>query len=153
MKCPRCNVKLTDGTYEGESASHCQSCGGILTKQKSLSRILERLSIDIFEAIDINTPIPAVPDVGRVGECPECHGEMDNYGYMGSSKVIIDCCKKCNSLWIDALEIAVMAKMYVVSSKRSQYLQNTSYQGSDLFGVHTYTQAVTNAFFLGFMLG
>ncbi|MCP4672468.1 MAG: hypothetical protein GY857_14325 [Desulfobacula sp.] len=69
---------MTDGTYEGENASHCQSCGGILTKQKSLPRILDRLSIDIFETIDINTPIPAVPDVGRVGECPECYGEMDN---------------------------------------------------------------------------
>ena len=145
MNCPRCKIALLEGTYEGEYAVHCSSCGGFLINQKSLTKILATMSVDIFEKIDINIPIPEIPDIGSVEICPDCGGPMDNYGYMESKTVLIDCCDNCNALWIDALELATMAKMYVSTKKHLQYLRDTEYQGVDLFNVYVYSMALSGA--------
>ena len=153
MKCPRCNVALTDGMYEGESVSHCSTCGGVLINRRSLSTLLRRLSSDIYDKIDINAVIPNVPDPGKVHECPACNGLMDHYGYMESNKVQIDCCDECGALWLDALELAAMTKMYIASNKHFKHLRKTEYEGSDLFSGYAYSMVVSGAFLLGFSIG
>lgn len=74
---------------------------------------------------------------------------MENYGYMESKTVMLDYCESCNALWIDALELASMAKMFVASKKHLQHLKDTEYQGVDLFGAYAYSMAVSGAFLLG----
>jgi len=135
MNCPRCKRSLTEGKFENEQALFCHSCSGILVIQRSLTTILNKLSYALIESIGENTVIPPLPDKGAVTGCPECSGKMHNYGYMGSSKVMIDLCTVCNWLWIDALELSIMAKLCVQTDKRVER-RRTSYTPTDIVGAH-----------------
>ena len=77
---------------------------------------------------------------------------MERYGYMGSHRVMIDGCEDCNALWIDALELAAMAKMSVRLDKNMERFR-LSDRPADIVTVHMIMQAVSSAFLTGFVLG
>ncbi|PCJ40045.1 MAG: hypothetical protein COA99_09740 [Moraxellaceae bacterium] len=152
MDCPRCTSLLVDGEYENEEAKFCKGCSGVLIKQRSLQKILAKLSHDLYSSIDINMVLPPVSDSGALGSCPECGAHMDHYGYMESNKVMIDCCDSCNSLWLDPLELVAMTKMYVQSNKMRQRLRATEYRGADLGTAQAYSELLSRSFLLGFTI-
>lgn len=150
MQCPRCDTSLAEGQYEQVVAFLCQSCAGILIKQRDLPSVLDRLSLDLYASVSISMNLPVVPDINNVIDCPECRSKMEHYGYMGSHKVMIDCCASCNWLWLDALELSAMAKMYVRTDK-SRERSLSLYKTSDIVGTHMITEAVSKAFLMGFV--
>lgn len=150
MDCPKCDLKLTEGTYADIQTFLCESCTGILFKQKSLITVIKKMSLDLFSSVSIYSILPEVPDKLENIKCPECKKEMEQYGYMGSKKVTIDNCNPCNYLWLDANELAAMAKMYVRSEKNREHL-NYLYRGSDIVGIHIAANFVPQLVAQGFI--
>lgn len=124
-----------------------------MVKQKSLTTVLQRLSVDLYSLIDINTPIGQMNDQGPVARCPECGSSMEYYGYMESNTVMIDYCASCHWLWIDAMELATITKMFVQFQKiKIEIDQTHRYTSSDIAGVHIAAEAVFKAFLGGFII-
>ena len=140
------------GRYEGVPAHHCERCTGTLLRQRDLTKVLERLTPDLLEHVVGDIPIPPVPDAHPHIRCPDCGADMERYGYMGSHRVMIDGCQACNALWIDALELAAMAKMSVRLDKNMERFR-LSDRPTDIVTAHMMTEAVSGAFLLGFVLG
>lgn len=152
MRCPRCNTDLQKGRYEQAPASRCPSCNGAFIEQRYLTRILDKLSKDLFDNISVDTEIPITKDSGAVSSCPACYSEMEYYGYMGSNKVMIDYCNQCRQLWIDALEFAAMAQMYARVNKIRESERSKQDDGADLVNSQRMTEALTHAFLLNFAI-
>lgn len=76
---------------------------------------------------------------------------MENYGYMGSRKVMLDACGDCNVVWVDALELAAMARMRVRTESRVTLMRN-AHNPADIVGTSIVTRAVEAAFLSGFIL-
>ncbi len=151
MDCPKCNLKLTEGTYEGVQTYLCESCDGILFKKQNLLTIVKRMSLDLYSNVSINAILPEIPDKLEKTYCSECKNEMEQYGYMGSNKVTIDNCNTCNWLWLDPQELMAMAKMYVHLDKNKEQFQSL-FNRPDIVGVHIATTAATQMFLLGFVV-
>jgi hypothetical protein len=79
---------------------------------------------------------------------------MEAFGYMGTKFVIIDSCSSCKHLFLDKLELGVMATLFAKTNKRTETrkIERASYQ-SDLVTTHVIQQAVQQAFIMGYILG
>jgi len=71
---------------------------------------------------------------------------------MGTHKVKLDACNNCNRVWVDALELATMARMQVRLDSDMRQFRN-SHQPSDIVGLAMTIRAVEAAFLGGFILG
>jgi len=151
-KCPRCEGVLKFGSYEGQDVHHCSSCSGTLFSLASLGQALDSLSFELFSTVNPDVVLPALPDSGDELTCPLCSCRMENYGYMGTHKVMLDACNNCNRVWVDALELATMARMQVRLDSNMRQFRN-SHQPSDIVGLAMTIRAVEAAFLGGFILG
>jgi len=124
MKCPRCEDKLVSGTYEEHDAFHCHGCAGTLFQQAALGYTLERFSADLYSQVPLATPVPKIGDKAGQISCPMCEKIMENYGYMGTGQVMLDACNACELVWVDALELAAMAKMRARLDKNMQIMRD-----------------------------
>lgn len=152
MQCPRCSNKLVDGTYEERDASHCNACSGTLFEQSALGAALQRMSIDLFSTVSTEMSVPPLPDVKEGADCPRCQKPMENYGYMGSHKVMLDACNQCQLVWVDALELATMAQMRARLDKNVQKSRK-SYRPLDIVGSHIATTSRVNTYMVMRMMG
>ncbi len=150
--CPRCDGVLTIGTYENHEVHHCGACSGTLFSLPALGKTLERMSSDLFSKVSSDVPISELTDKGGVLQCPACSECMEHYGYMGSHKVMLDSCNQCNTVWVDALELAVMAQMRIRLDKNIEKF-HAAHQPSDIVGLSMTIKAVEAAFLSGFVLG
>lgn len=124
MRCPRCEAKLTSGTYEEHDAFHCDECFGTLFQQTALGKTLERFSRDTYSQVPIETPVPPLDDNKAPIDCPVCELPMENYGYLGTKKVMLDACNQCELVWVDTLELATMAQMRARTDKNLLIMQD-----------------------------
>jgi len=130
----------------------CGRCAGTLLGQRDVRKVLDRLAPDLMERVVGDIPIPPVPDDHPDIRCPDCGTNMERYGYMGSHRVMIDGCHACNALWLDALELAAMAKMSVRLDKNMERLR-LSHRPADIVSMNMILNAVESAFLMGFVLG
>jgi Zn-finger nucleic acid-binding protein len=151
VDCPRCNTALTEGKYENEQAMLCPSCSGVLIKQRSLPKVLNKFTTDLYASIGPDFIVPTLPDKGAATQCPDCHSKMDYYGYMGSNKIMIDCCTSCYWLWVDTMEFSAMAKMYIQTEKSVERTRS-SYKPADIVSMQMITRAIERAFLMGFVI-
>ena len=151
-QCPRCDGTLKFGRYHNQKVHHCSSCSGTLFALASLGQALEELSAELFCKVSPDAVLPELTNTNELLNCPHCASRMENYGYMGSHKVMLDSCIECNMIWVDALELAAMAKMRIQTDKRLERFNN-SYHPVDIVGVSMTVRAVEAAFLAGFVLG
>lgn len=153
MKCPRCDTPLKSGRYENEAAMLCYSCSGVMLKQRTLTKVLDRLSTDFAAIVDVNSTIQVVRDKGPIRNCPQCRGVTEYYGYMEGKIVMVDFCSSCNWLWIDSTELQAITKMYVQFQKVKTHIDlSHRYAEADIVGTHMVTEAVAKAFLVGFVI-
>lgn len=150
--CPRCDGVVEFGHYHQHPVYHCSVCCGSLYPLASLGQSLERISLELFSSVDPDIVFPDLPDRGDILACPVCSAPMVSYGYMGTNKVIVDACNDCDMIWVDAHELAAMAKIRIQTDKRLETFRN-SYVSTDIVGVAMIVKAVEQAFLTGFVLG
>ena len=154
MICPRCNNDLKPGTYQGVSLYKCSKCNGCLIQQKNLIPLLDQLGLELGKTMNLDIKIGTIPDNDIKINCPECGKAMNHYGYMGANNVFIDSCSECWLIWLDPLEIGVMALLYKRTNNRDEYrrLQSISNE-TDIGTANVITQAVSQAFLICYILG
>lgn len=154
MKCPTCDVTFEKGKLYGVPIRQCPSCGGLLIVQRFLLNVLDPLSLEIANQVSVDQRIAPLPDKEEQRDCPSCEEKMEAYGYLGTKTVIIDSCTSCKHLFLDKLELGVMATLYAKTNKRAEIrkIERASIR-SDLVGTHVMQEAVSRAFMLGYILG
>ena len=108
--CPVCDVVLVHAAIGGERVFYCENCRGMLVPMGSFLVILNDLRARRGDAVGIASP-PDWNDLNRHIDCPRCRVEMDTHPYGGGGGVIIDTCSECSVIWLDASEMARMARV------------------------------------------
>ena len=117
MLCPRCQQSLEAGHYEGVDVHMCLECSGLLVSQRRLIPLMNQLTQQLAQQVDLDQPVPPVPDQpGRV-KCPKCSEQMVNFGYMGTNIIRLDRCSSGGLIWIDPTELSAMAVLFARTKK------------------------------------
>lgn len=105
--CPVCDGMLEDALVEEVHVQYCRQCHGLLVDSEAFAVVI-RLRRARFSGPD-DTPAPLNPeDLARTIHCPLCHLSMDTHPYYGPGAVVIDSCCRCQVVWLDNHEIAVI---------------------------------------------
>jgi Zn-finger nucleic acid-binding protein len=106
----------------------CADCKGVLVRQPDVTGLLEAVAPETTKGVDLDAPIEPLADRGGMASCPLCARDMENYGYMGSKSVMIDCCSRCGVLWLDTDELGVMSLMFASAQRRTRVLHERAQQ-------------------------
>ena len=49
-------------------------------------------------------------DLRRTLECPGCRKRMEPHPYFGGGNAVVDTCDRCNLIWLDAGELAIIER-------------------------------------------
>jgi Zn-finger nucleic acid-binding protein len=117
-KCPRDGAELDGGTLHDVPVFLCPTCQGLLVKQQQMNALLEVVSKELQRSIPLDCPLERIPDKGADATCPVCDEQMEHYGYMGARFVMVDACRSCCVLWLDARELGAMAVQFARTARR-----------------------------------
>ena len=118
-----------------------------------IMKLLTEMAKELSKDISFESDIEAVPDKGANVSCPNCYSSMDNYGYMGSKEVMIDCCGSCMVLWIDTNELATMCFINERANKRFKHHREISKDQVKQLDRHVVQEAMYGAYMRGLRLG
>jgi Zn-finger nucleic acid-binding protein len=107
--CPTCQANLSMYTVFGIEFEGCSTCKGVLLDRDELRKLKDnatrgtwrtlRWMDDEVEAVGRANTMPS----GRT--CAKCSGAHLVATSFGDSKILIDWCAKCNSVWLDRDEL------------------------------------------------
>jgi Zn-finger nucleic acid-binding protein len=109
MSCPVCEKPLQSAVIEGETVAYCGRCRGFATFNHifgaivSKRRALHGPNEARFDPID-----PA--ELQRALHCPVCKHRMEAHPYFGGGNVVVDTCDRCETIWLDAGELATIER-------------------------------------------
>ena len=107
--CPVCQLPLQAAEIEGESVGYCGQCRGFLTSLTAFGRIVTQRRAK--HGPNERRADPFDPEeLRRVLNCPHCRGHMEAHPYFGGGNAVVDTCDRCNLIWLDAGELAVIER-------------------------------------------
>jgi Zn-finger nucleic acid-binding protein len=131
MHCPLDRTPLELIPYEGAMIRSCPTCGGELLSPEALRHIVNRREV-VFGAQEVDhadrvDPVRGIPlgEQGRHLNCPACGAHMDQLNYAGDTRVIVDRCSGCGSLWLDRSELEMAQVLVERWSERSRGRRRT----------------------------
>jgi Zn-finger nucleic acid-binding protein len=107
--CPVCGVPLKSAEIEGEAVCYCERCRGFLTQLESFTWIVAKRRSLRGATENCADPFDAV-EMQRVLTCPNCREHMEAHPYFGGGNVVVDSCAKCQLIWLDAGELAIIER-------------------------------------------
>ncbi len=111
MNCPRCHQALERVKYEGVNVQHCKTCDGYLVRDAKLDSIKRRRekSPDDLRTEDRQY----VPEKSKTeSKCPKCLGPMRSVQMDDPISFRVDDCHRCDCVWFDAGELALVQQAY-----------------------------------------
>ncbi len=128
LKCPRCQINLSEDHYKGAPILRCPQCHGVFLNEGDVEKILiredyyfsaeiRRAALDILNlqekaqirSIDLKT--------ANLFMCPKCKDlRMLKNFYTLVYPVEIDRCNHCQSVWFDKHELEIL--QYMVEHRR-----------------------------------
>ncbi|HXI14166.1 MAG TPA: zf-TFIIB domain-containing protein [Thermoanaerobaculia bacterium] len=106
MNCPNCSTALERKKFRGRAieVDRCPKCGGVWFDDGEIASVvganpLERLTI------------PAKAAVKEKMLCPRCGKALLMFNYPGTM-TLIEGCRSCSGLWVDAPEFQEIAKAH-----------------------------------------
>jgi Zn-finger nucleic acid-binding protein len=107
--CPLCRVPLVSAHIDGETVCSCEHCRGFLAETSTFGLIVAKRRAR--HGPDASQPAPFDPaELRRVLTCPNCQRRMDAHPYLGGGNAVVDTCEGCGLIWLDAGELAVIAR-------------------------------------------
>ena len=125
MYCPKCKtVSLKKGKPKNSrlTIDYCSKCKGIWFDEMELEQIASKAIKDL----SVPRGVAKSPRL-----CPKCRKHLYEFNYP-QTYVIIDMCKKCKGLWLDAKElkeIQAIRKSLKASVKAEEYPEVTGIKG------------------------
>ena len=99
--CPLCFTVLRHARLDRWHFLYCASCHGLLLDAKAFFNIVLYLRRDAVEPYQVPEPIDP-HDLERTIRCPDCKNPMLAHPYYGPGNFVIDWCKVCDEVWLDA---------------------------------------------------
>ncbi|MBN1187263.1 MAG: zf-TFIIB domain-containing protein [Bacteroidales bacterium] len=112
MKCPRCNIELTNKTILDFkyflNIDYCGNCGGIWLDNGELTRLEKTIEPTFYEI----RKIPGNQEQMEIIICPSCDNSkiLQKRQHTRDKHVIIDFCPFCKGIWLDTGEIEAIRK-------------------------------------------
>ena len=107
VDCPVCRLPLQAALIDGESVHYCGHCRGFLTATAAFGRIVTERRKRHGPHERVTEPFDPA-DLRRGLSCPGCHKRMEAHPYFGGGNAVVDTCDRCNLIWLDAGELAVI---------------------------------------------
>jgi len=105
MNCPKCQITLYKRNIQGVEVDECSQCEGLWLERGELRQVKDKADSDLnwmdFEIWKHPEKFKAKSE--RLS-CPRCGLSMHVIDY-GDTKVEIDYCGKCGSVWLDKNEL------------------------------------------------
>lgn len=108
-ECPVCGDFLTPASIEGVDVLFCENCRGLLLKQKSFSRVVEKKR-NSYSGNNIKSGKIEKKELEREIKCPYCKLTMVTHPYYGPGGIVIDNCVNCYLIWLDSGELSTIEK-------------------------------------------
>ncbi|MDA7977565.1 MAG: zf-TFIIB domain-containing protein [Pirellulales bacterium] len=120
MRCPACRtVELTKTTYEGFTVNNCPECFGHLIPRQRTEGI-KRRSTRSPEDLEHQVMLERGEDSQRLIGCPYCGVRMQKMNKARPVPFQIDFCRKCDMLWLDGGELALLQLSYESSAQAEE---------------------------------
>jgi len=113
MKCPVCASELTELTVAGVVLDACDGgCGGVWLDNFELIKLINEDGAVAEVAGRIRPKLEGYFDYSKRHDCPRCDGEvvMQRHFFSRNKSVEVDTCPNCNGRWLDAHELARIAR-------------------------------------------
>lgn len=107
MKCPACKHALKKTSVGSVTIDVCQGgCGGIWFDADELAKVNTAVPTGKNPIATINRTVEADAGEDRVLKCVKCRGtKLERKLFSLGSGVIMDCCPKCQGIWLDHGEL------------------------------------------------
>ena len=107
MKCPACDLDLTEMMLRGVKVDACHGgCGGIWFDAFELQRVDEQKEVPTEHLLRIQSNPQIRVDASRKRACPRCMGiTLMRRRFNPKSSVEIDHCPNCAGYWLDSGEL------------------------------------------------
>jgi Zn-finger nucleic acid-binding protein len=122
MKCSLCMADLEPidiGQNAELMADRCKSCGGMWLNKGAVSRLDESVWVNRQEHVKL----PRHGGTHGIVMCPKCATSLEPLCLTDVAKLVVDCCPKCEGLWLDIGEISVLAD--AIKTKRPDLLKGS----------------------------
>jgi Zn-finger nucleic acid-binding protein len=107
--CPVCDLPLVNAMIEGETVAYCGKCRGFLTFIPLFGMIVNKRRS--LHSPNEQQAAPFDPtELKRGLKCPECHKRMESHPYFGGGNAVVDTCERCQLIWLDAGELAIIER-------------------------------------------
>ena len=106
--CPVCRVPLQKALIDGEPVATASAAAASWpAPRRSAASLPSRKHHGPHERI--TEPFDPA-DLRRGLSCPGCHKRMEAHPYFGGGNAVVDTCDRCNLIWLDAGELAVIER-------------------------------------------
>jgi Zn-finger nucleic acid-binding protein len=119
--CPRCVVVLDEDARNDIPRQACSRCGGMWIAASQLRDLVESVDPDrdVEEMVNFRLtslrwePAPA-PKIELA--CPECCRALEPFNYACDSGIILEKCRYCKCVWLDAGALEKVQMVVAASS-------------------------------------
>ncbi len=130
-KCPHCNERMVERTYEGVQIDVCEKCGGVWLDTDELAQIVERREAKFSEGEKAfvkgeGVSLPSRKELVGDVHCPVCGVVMNKFVYGVTSGIVIDRCPRGDGVWLDKGELEKV-QIYVEKSEDTNDEKYTKY--------------------------
>jgi Zn-finger nucleic acid-binding protein len=129
MKCPRDYTELENQVHSALMLfDYCPKCKGVFLTPEELHSIENSKDSDTFK--DLSTmpefwnqemDVDAHKSFESI-KCPSCNVEMTTKEYGFTSRIIVDTCPQCRSVWLDRGELKAI-ESFIEVNRVSSYSQ------------------------------
>ena len=107
--CPVCHCPLQTAQIDGESVGYCDRCRGFLTATVIFGQIVNKRRAHHGPNEQVLEPFDPT-ELKRVLRCPRCSHAMEAHPYFGGGNAVVDTCERCQLIWLDAGELAIIER-------------------------------------------
>jgi len=116
MRCPVCGNGLIHKNTKRGRLDQCEQCLGMWLDKASFNRYAVWLACEkeLSKIADVSFKPRSAIGSSKIKEairtCPKCNIGLAKNNYAYDSNIIIDKCKQCDGIWVDAFEINEIAE-------------------------------------------